>query len=45
MAKGRTFIVIGAVILAVILLLAWYDGGRKEQRLVVEPVAVSETGK
>lgn len=28
--------------LAVILGLAWYDGGRQDQRLIVEPVTLPE---
>ena len=42
MPKVKTLIMLGGVILALVLLLAWYDGGRQEQRLIVEPVTVSE---
>ncbi len=30
-------------VLALFLALAWYDGGREEQRLIEQPVALPET--
>lgn len=30
------------VLVALVLVIAWYDGGREEQRLIVEPVKVPE---
>ncbi len=35
-----TILVFIAVVLALVLGVAWYDGGRQEQRLIVEPVPV-----
>lgn len=37
-----TIVVLVAVVLAVMLGVAWYDGGREEQRLIVEPVSLPE---
>ncbi len=36
--------IVGIVVLALVVLLgvAWYDGGRQEQRLIVEPVSLPE---
>ncbi|MFB0611633.1 hypothetical protein [Aurantiacibacter poecillastricola] len=39
-----TIAIILAVVLAVVLALAWYDGGREEQRLIVQPVDPAEIG-
>ena len=42
-SKRRMSIVILVVLaVAVILGVAWYDGGREEQRLIVEPVTLPE---
>jgi len=30
-------------LLVLVLVVAWIDGGREEQRLIVEPVALPET--
>ncbi len=30
------------VVLVLVLAIAWFDGGREEQRLIVEPVDVPE---
>lgn len=40
----RQMFLTGAIALAVLLLLAvaWLDGGREEQRMIVEPVALPE---
>ena len=37
-----TIVVLVALALAVMLGVAWYDGGREEQRLIVEPVSLPE---
>ncbi|WP_281276741.1 hypothetical protein [Alteraurantiacibacter aquimixticola] len=34
-----------AVLAAAVLALAWYDGGREEQRLIVEEVQLPEPGE
>ncbi|MXO92976.1 hypothetical protein GRI62_05070 [Erythrobacter arachoides] len=42
MKLGRNTIwLVALVLIGAVLLLAWYDGGRQEQRMIVEPVAVS----
>lgn len=33
------------VILVLVLIVAWFDGGREEQRMVTEPVDLPETGQ
>lgn len=37
-------IILGAIgiLLLLVLAVAWFDGGRKEQRMIVEPVEVPE---
>ena len=38
-AKRRNIVAIAVlVMLAVVLALAWYDGGREEQRMIEQPV-------
>jgi hypothetical protein len=32
------------VLIACFLALAWYDGGREEQRMIVQPVELVESG-
>lgn len=39
----KTILLLMLAALAGVLLVAWYDGGRQEQRMIVQPVAVSET--
>ncbi|WP_272914660.1 hypothetical protein [Aurantiacibacter rhizosphaerae] len=38
-----TIVVLCVLAIAVILGVAWYDGGRQEQRLIVEPVSMTES--
>lgn len=35
-------LLVATAIVIVVLALAWADGGRREQRLIVQPVATSE---
>ncbi len=37
-----SIVVLVVLAIAVFLGVAWYDGGRQEQRLIVEPVTVPE---
>lgn len=39
-----TMVVLVVLALAVVLGVAWYDGGRVEERLIVEPVPMPEAG-
>jgi hypothetical protein len=45
MLKRRKTWAIGViVVLGALLALAWYDGGREEQRMIVQPVELTESG-
>lgn len=37
-----TFVMVLLILLAAVLAVAWYDGGQEEQRLITQPVDVSE---
>ncbi len=37
-----SIVVVLMLAIAVMLGVAWYDGGRQEQRLIVEPVSIPE---
>lgn len=37
-----TFLIFLVIVLAVGLVVAWYDGGQEEQRLITQPVDMSE---
>lgn len=37
-----TFLIFLMIVLAVGLVVAWYDGGQEEQRLITQPVEMSE---
>lgn len=37
-----TIVVLVILAIAVVLGVAWYDGGRQEQRLIVQPVTLPE---
>ncbi|WP_156169902.1 hypothetical protein [Aurantiacibacter luteus] len=39
----KTILLLALAVLAGVLVIAWYDGGQQEQRMIVEPVAVSES--
>lgn len=41
--RTKTFGWALAAIVLLVLAVAWFDGGREQQRLIVEPVAVPET--
>lgn len=38
----KTVLWVLTIVVLLGLLVAWYDGGREQQRLIVEPVAVPE---
>ncbi|WP_338245323.1 hypothetical protein [Aurantiacibacter hainanensis] len=38
-----TMVVLVVLVLSIVLGVAWYDGGRQEERLIVEPVALPES--
>jgi len=38
-----TIVILVVLAIAVMLGVAWYDGGRQEQRQIVEPVSIPET--
>lgn len=39
----KTVKLVGLLLLVTLLALAWYDGGRQEQRLIEQPVALAGT--
>lgn len=39
----KTVKLVGVMLLAFFLLVAWYDGGKQEQRLIEQPVVLTET--
>ena len=45
MGKRRmTMAILLFALLALVLALAWYDGGREEQRMIIEPVELPLSG-
>ena len=38
----NTILLVLLAVLAAVIALAWYDGGRQEQRMIVQPVAVAD---
>lgn len=45
MATRRKLVAFALLVLLVgLLALAWYDGGREEQRMIVQPVELMEQG-
>lgn len=44
MARRRNLVALTLLLLAALLALAWYDGGREEQRMIVQPVDLTEQG-
>lgn len=38
----RTILIVLAGLALLVLIVAWLDGGREEQRLIVEPLALPE---
>lgn len=45
MATSRKLVAFALLVLLVgLLALAWYDGGREEQRMIVQPVELMEQG-
>jgi hypothetical protein len=44
MARRRILVALTIAVLVIVLALAWYDGGREEQRMIVQPVELMEQG-
>lgn len=45
LARRRLMVAVGAAVLVIVLVLAWFDGGEKAMRPIAEPVALPEQGQ